>query len=60
MKPTIKNFLGLKGVRKAVITCAFDKWTARAAELAEMDMVLTWGQELGTLEETLCMIGIDC
>ena len=56
MKPTVKDFLALKGARKAVITCAFDKYTGRAAELAGMDMVLTWAQELGTLEETMFMI----
>jgi len=56
MKHTVKSLLDLKGKRKAVLTCAFDKWTALAAEFAGMDMVLTWAQESGTLEETLLMI----
>lgn len=52
-KLTVKELLALKGARKAVLSCAFDKWTARACAQAGMDLILTWAQETGTLEEML-------
>lgn len=52
-KLTVKEFMALKGMRKVVLSCAFDKWTARACAMAELDMILTWANETGTLEEML-------
>lgn len=52
-KLTVKEFLAFKGVRKAVLSCAFDKWTAQACAQAGMDLLLTWAHETGTMEEML-------
>ena len=58
MKSTIKDLLALKGVRKAAVTCVFDRQTALAAARAGMDMVLTWANETGTTEELLLMLSV--
>jgi 3-methyl-2-oxobutanoate hydroxymethyltransferase len=42
-KLTVAGLLALKGQRKLVLTTAFDEWTARAAEVASVDMILAWG-----------------
>ena len=43
IKHTVASLLKLKGKRKLVLTTAFDEWTARAAEQAGVDMVVSWG-----------------
>ncbi len=45
-KLTIKELLELKGKRQLVLTTAFDEWTARAAEEAGVDMIVSWGMNL--------------
>ena len=50
-KLTIKELLELKGKRKIIITTAFDYNTARACDMAGVDMVVTWPTCSGTLEE---------
>eukprot|EP00928_Gymnodinium_smaydae_P045642 TRINITY_DN30396_c0_g1_i1.p1 TRINITY_DN30396_c0_g1~~TRINITY_DN30396_c0_g1_i1.p1 ORF type:complete len:319 (-),score=53.58 TRINITY_DN30396_c0_g1_i1:15-935(-) len=42
-KLTVAELLALKGKRKIVLTTAFDEWTARAAEEAGVDMIVSWG-----------------
>jgi 3-methyl-2-oxobutanoate hydroxymethyltransferase len=42
-KITVAELLALKGKRKIVLTTAFDEWTARAAEEAGVDMIVSWG-----------------
>jgi 3-methyl-2-oxobutanoate hydroxymethyltransferase len=50
-KITIKQLLDLKGKRKLTLTTAFDYWTARACELAGVDVLVTWPQHNETMEE---------
>ncbi len=45
-KLTVRDLLEAKGKRKLVLTTAFDTWTARAAEMAGVDMILAWGSNL--------------
>jgi 3-methyl-2-oxobutanoate hydroxymethyltransferase len=45
-KLTVHDLIQAKGKRKLVLTTAFDAWTARAAEGAEVDMILAWGSTL--------------
>lgn len=42
-KLTVAELLALKGKRKIILTTAFDEWTARAAEEAGVDMIVSWG-----------------
>jgi len=42
-KLTVAEMLALKGKRQLVATTAFDEWTARAAEEAGVDMIVSWG-----------------
>ena len=52
-RPTIKDLQNLKGKRKTVLTTAFDYYTARACELAGIDVIVTWPQHNETMEELL-------
>lgn len=52
-KLTIRQLRESKGKRKLTISCAFDRWTVKACANAGIDMLLTWGNETGALEETL-------
>jgi len=45
-KLTVADLMALKGRRKIVLTTAFDEWTARAAEAAGVDMIVSWGSDL--------------
>ena len=45
-KLTIRDLINAKGKRKLVLTTAFDAWTAKAAEEAGIDMILSWGSNL--------------
>lgn len=42
-KLTVADLIALKGQRKIVLVTAFDEWTARAAEAAGVDMIVSWG-----------------
>lgn len=42
-KLTVAELLALKGKRQLVLTTAFDEWTAKAAEEAGVDMIVSWG-----------------
>jgi 3-methyl-2-oxobutanoate hydroxymethyltransferase len=50
-RPTIKDLQNLKGKRKIVLTTAFDYYTARACELAGIDVLVTWPQHNETMDE---------
>jgi len=50
-RPTIKDLQKLKGKRKVVLTTAFDYYTAKACELAGIDVLVTWPQHNETMEE---------
>lgn len=43
---TVAELIAAKGKRKVVLTTAFDEWTARAAEAAGVDMIVSWGNDL--------------
>jgi len=45
-KLTVAELIALKGKRKIVLTTCFDEWTARAAEEAGVDMIVSWGSSL--------------
>ena len=45
-KLTVADLLALKGKRQIVLTTAFDEWTARAAEAAGVDMIVSWGADV--------------
>lgn len=45
-KLTVKELLEAKGKRQLVLTTAFDAWTAKAAEEAGVDMIVSWGRNL--------------
>jgi ketopantoate hydroxymethyltransferase len=45
-KLTVAGLMALKGKRKIVLCTAFDEWTARAAEAAGVDMIVSWGDDL--------------
>ena len=45
-KLTIKDLLDAKGKRQLILTTAFDAWTAKAAEEAGVDMIVSWGRNL--------------
>lgn len=45
-KLTVADLIALKGKRKLVLVTAFDEWTARAAEMAGIDMLVAWGTNL--------------
>lgn len=49
-KLTVKDLLDCKGKRKLVLTTAFDAWTAKAAQEAGVDMIVTWGNDLEHLK----------
>lgn len=55
-RPTIKDLQNLKGKRKIVLTTAFDYYTARACELAGVDVLVTWPQHNETMEELLIVL----
>lgn len=55
-RPTIKDLQNLKGKRKIVLTTAFDYYTARACELAGIDVLVTWPQHNETMEELLMVL----
>lgn len=55
-RPTIKDLQYLKGQRKIVLTTAFDYYTARACELAGIDVIVTWPQNNETMEELLMVL----
>ncbi len=55
-RPTIKDLQALKGQRKIVLTTAFDYYTARACELAGIDVIVTWPQHNETMEELLMVL----
>ena len=55
-RPTIKDLQDLKGKRKIVLTTAFDYYTARACELAGIDVIVTWPQHNETMEELLMVL----
>jgi 3-methyl-2-oxobutanoate hydroxymethyltransferase len=56
-KPTVRDLIEAKGRRKLVLTTAFDRWTAAAAEAAGVDMILAWG---GNLEHTRWVLDAVC
>ena len=45
-KPTVKDLIETKGKRQLVLATAFDAWTAKAAEEAGVDMIVSWGMNL--------------
>jgi 3-methyl-2-oxobutanoate hydroxymethyltransferase len=51
--PTVKDLLDAKGKRKLVLTTAYDYWTARAAEEAGVDMVITSAKTFEQLKGTI-------
>jgi len=55
-RPMIKDLQNLKGKRKIVLTTAFDYYTARACELAGIDVIVTWPQYNETMEELLMVL----
>ena len=55
-RPTIYDLQKLKGQRKIVLTTAFDYYTARACELAGVDVLVTWPQHNETMEELLLVL----
>ena len=55
-RPTIKDMQNLKGKRKIVLTTAFDYYTARACELAGIDVIVTWPQQNETMEELMMVL----
>ncbi len=55
-KPTIKDLRDLKGKRKIVLTTAFDYYTARACELAGIDVLVSWPQHNETMDELLMVL----
>jgi 3-methyl-2-oxobutanoate hydroxymethyltransferase len=55
-RPTINDLQKLKGKRKIVLTTAFDYYTARACELAGIDILVTWPQHNETMEELLMVL----
>jgi 3-methyl-2-oxobutanoate hydroxymethyltransferase len=55
-KPTIKDLQNLKGKRKIALTTAFDYYTARACELAGIDVLVTWAQHNETMEELMMVL----
>jgi len=55
-RPTIKDLQNLKGKRKLVLTTAFDYYTARACELAGIDVIVTWPQHNETMEELMMVL----
>lgn len=55
-RPTIKDLQNLKGKRKIVLTTAFDYYTARACELAGIDIIVTWPQHNETMDELLIVL----
>ena len=50
-KPTVRDLANLKGKRKIALTTAFDYWTARACDLAGIDVIVTWPQHYENMEE---------
>ena len=55
-RPTIRDLQNLKGERKVVLTTAFDYYTAKACELAGIDIIVTWPQHNETMEELMIML----
>ena len=55
-RPTIKDLQNLKGKRKLVLTTAFDYYTARACDLAGIDVIVTWPQYNETMEELMMVL----
>jgi 3-methyl-2-oxobutanoate hydroxymethyltransferase len=55
-KPTIKDLQKMKGKQKIVLTTAFDYYTARACELAGIDVLVTWPQHHETMDELLMVL----
>ena len=55
-RSTIKELQNLKGKRKIVLTTAFDYYTARACELAGIDVIVTWPQHNENMEEMLMVL----
>lgn len=55
-RPTIKDLQNLKGKRKLVLTTAFDYYTARACDLAGIDVIVTWPQHNETMEELMMVL----
>jgi 3-methyl-2-oxobutanoate hydroxymethyltransferase len=55
-KLTVKNILDSKGKRMLTLTTAFDAEIAKAAEIAGIDIIVTWEPDTGTLEELLLNI----
>jgi 3-methyl-2-oxobutanoate hydroxymethyltransferase len=55
-KLTIKELLDLKGKRKIIMTTAFDYNTAKACELAGIDIIVTWSQNYDSLEELFIVL----
>jgi 3-methyl-2-oxobutanoate hydroxymethyltransferase len=53
MKQTVRDLLDAKGKRKLVLTTAYDIWTARAAEEAGVDMVITSARNFEHLKGVL-------
>jgi len=53
MKQTVRDLLDAKGKRKLVLTTAYDAWTARAAEEAGVDMVITSARNFEHLKGVL-------
>jgi len=49
-KLTVRDLLDAKGKRKLVQTTVYDMWTARAAEEAGFDMVITSARNLEHLK----------
>ncbi len=55
-RPTIKDLQDLKGKRKLVLTTAFDYYTARAAEIGGVDVLVTWPQVNENMAELLLVL----
>lgn len=53
---TVKDLLDFKGNRKIIMTTAFDYNTAKACELAGIDIVVTWSQNYDSLEELFIVL----
>ena len=53
-KLTVAELIALKGQRKLVLCTAFDEFTARAAEAAGVDMIVSWGADF---ESTKYVVG---
>ena len=54
---TVKELLDLKGRKKLALTTAFDYNTAKAADIAGIDLIVTWGQVTDTMDELVITLG---